>query len=116
MEKETKFSSPVCVVAKYADVPDDVLKDSDGDGLSDAIDACPFVHSMNAPFLFGCPDHDGDNWADVIDPQNNKTGFNLVKDECTDENCRNKYGEIWGDHFLPSDTGPKPPPRGSCSI
>jgi len=43
--------------------PDEHL-DSDGDGVADGADACPNVAGNSTSDILGCPDYDGDGWAD----------------------------------------------------
>jgi len=38
--------------------------DSDGDGIADGYDACPEVNGNSTMDVNGCPDYDGDGWAD----------------------------------------------------
>ncbi len=71
-------------------------QDSDGDGLKDAIDKCPFT---KGPMIFnGCPDSDGDGIADPADdcpsepgiaaakgcPDKDHDGFSDLVDQCPD--------------------------------
>ena len=50
-------------------VPDTEDYDDDDDGHLDSLDNCPvnFGTSMFGGYI-GCPDNDGDGWADLIDP------------------------------------------------
>lgn len=50
------------------------IPDSDGDGINDAADACPFEFGL--PSLNGCPDTDGDGFANNVDQCPREPGRN----------------------------------------
>jgi WD40 repeat protein len=42
--------------------------DSDGDGVDDTVDDCPYAAGTSSVDRYGCPDADGDGTSDVADP------------------------------------------------
>ncbi|MEO8764523.1 MAG: OmpA family protein [Ginsengibacter sp.] len=85
-------------VAKPVEIPIIVVKDRDGDGVVDSLDACPDQAGLAT--LQGCPDRDGDGIADKDDkcpdvaglakyqgcpiPDTDKDGINDEEDKCPD--------------------------------
>ena len=81
-------------VPKVVEIP--VVRDRDGDGIVDSLDACPDAAGLAA--LQGCPDRDGDGIADKDDkcpdvpglakyqgcpiPDTDKDGINDEEDKC----------------------------------
>ncbi len=84
------------VAPKIVEIPE--IKDRDGDGIVDSLDACPDVAGLAV--LQGCPDSDGDGIADKDDkcpdvagiakyqgcpiPDTDKDGINDEEDKCPD--------------------------------
>ena len=84
------------IAPKAVEIPE--IKDRDGDGIVDSLDACPDVAGLAA--LQGCPDSDGDGIADKDDkcpeqaglakyrgcpiPDTDKDGINDEEDKCPD--------------------------------
>ena len=82
--------------AKPVEIPVVEVKDRDGDGVVDSLDACPDTAGLAA--LQGCPDKDGDGIADKDDkcpdvaglakyqgcpiPDTDKDGINDEEDKC----------------------------------
>ncbi|MEO8569216.1 MAG: OmpA family protein [Ginsengibacter sp.] len=82
------------VAPKVVEIPE--IKDRDGDGIVDSLDACPDAAGLAA--LQGCPDRDGDGIADKDDkcpevaglakyqgcpiPDTDKDGINDEEDKC----------------------------------
>lgn len=81
-------------------------KDSDKDGIPDALDECPTLPGIAA--TQGCPDRDGDGVADIRDkcpdiagtskydgcpvPDSDNDGLNDEEDECPNEPGLKQYG------------------------
>lgn len=90
------IASKKVVAPKAVEVPE--IKDRDGDGIVDSLDACPDQAGTAA--LQGCPDRDGDGIADKDDkcpdvaglakyqgcpiPDTDKDGINDEEDKCPD--------------------------------
>lgn len=90
-----KKSKPVAVVP-VTSIQRPVIKDSDGDGIIDSLDACPFTPGVSA--YRGCPDSDLDGITDQEDqcpslfgvkkyggcpvPDRDKDGINDEEDSC----------------------------------
>lgn len=90
---------------KALPVPVVVIKDQDGDGVVDSLDACPTVAGLAS--LKGCPDADGDGIADAADkcptvagvaayggcpiPDTDGDGINDVNDKCPTVPGLNRY-------------------------
>ncbi|DAC23750.1 MAG TPA: hypothetical protein HA345_03195, partial [Candidatus Thalassarchaeaceae archaeon] len=49
----------------WSDGDDDGFADQQGTEMSDD---CPLVPGNSSLFTLGCPDTDGDGWADIVDP------------------------------------------------
>ncbi len=74
-----------------------IMKDTDGDGISDDMDLCPEIPGLKS--LNGCPDSDGDGIADINDkcpnlpgdpssmgcPDSDGDGITDNEDECPDK-------------------------------
>ncbi|MEO6327700.1 MAG: OmpA family protein [Ginsengibacter sp.] len=83
-------------IPKAVELPVVVIKDRDGDGVVDSLDACPDIAGPAS--LNGCPDRDGDGIADIKDscpdvagipkyqgcpvPDTDKDGVNDENDKC----------------------------------
>ncbi len=118
------------IAPKVVEIPE--IKDRDGDGIVDSLDACPDVAGLAA--LQGCPDRDGDGIADKDDkcpdqaglakyqgcliPDTDKDGINDEEDKCPDvegvaryQGCpvpdTDKDGVNDEDDKCPNEAGPK---------
>ncbi|MBC87956.1 MAG: hypothetical protein CMB12_01535 [Euryarchaeota archaeon] len=56
----------------WSDGDDDGFADQQGTELSDD---CPLVPGNSSLFTLGCPDTDGDGWADIVDPDDDNDGY-----------------------------------------
>jgi len=81
---------------KYLLGKNNIVPDTDGDGVVDSIDLCPTIKGLKA--FNGCPDTDGDGVPDNLDecpdmagpaltngcPDKDKDGISDIDDECPD--------------------------------
>jgi len=101
-----KLNQPLPAPPVVVAPPAPVVKDRDGDGVPDSIDACPDVAGLAS--LQGCPDRDGDGIADKDDkcpdvpglaryggcpiPDTDHDGINDEEDKCPTVPGVAKYG------------------------
>jgi len=94
--KKKRRTVPVMVLPQHSGAPSS--KDSDGDGITDSLDACPLAPGLQA--FSGCPDTDGDGIPDKDDkcplvrgsvslqgcpePDRDKDGVIDAEDKCAD--------------------------------
>ena len=88
-------------------------RDDDGDGLFNTDDDCPYEAGTSTHPVVGCPDTDGDGWADSADafPDESTQWNDTDGDGFGDENegfqadaCPLEYGLSTGDRFGCTDT------------
>ncbi|MED5351190.1 MAG: hypothetical protein VYB50_06860 [Candidatus Thermoplasmatota archaeon] len=94
-------------------------KDADSDGYGDNIDgtfpdACPFTPGNSSINFLGCPDADGDGYADPTLEMNVQDGADGVKDDPTQ--WEDADGDGFGDNFEGNEPDRCPDEYGTSTI